>query len=160
MRLREHIILGAVASLALAPTLRSQTLVFLGASVLVDADHYLDFLYYSRFRAWAPRKMFTFHHYLWGQRHRSDLLALQIFHTLEWVVLLAAAAAWTGWTAMWVLLAGVLFHLGLDLPFLMYHGILSRRAHTVVGYFWKRRRLQRAGLDPDRPFLEALAALG
>lgn len=159
MKLRDHLIIGGVASVALAPLIGSQAALFGGASVLIDVDHYMHFLYRNRFRDWSVRRMFAFYQSLWERRHRDDLLSLEVFHTLEWAVLLALAAAWTGWTAIWVVLAGVLFHVELDRLYLRHHGVLNRRAHSVIDYFVRRRRLQHAGRDPALPFIDALAAI-
>ena len=51
MKLREHVVLGGAAAAGLTPVLGAQdSLVFLGATVLIDVDHYWDYLVRNDFR--------------------------------------------------------------------------------------------------------------
>lgn len=155
-----HVLCGGAAAAALTPWLGRDALVFGAASVAIDIDHYLDFLYFNRFTDWSVRRMLAFHAEIWTRRHRPDLIGLSIFHTAEWTALLVAVASVSGSAVAWAALGGVLFHIALDLLSLTRHGILRRRAHSVVEYAVRRRRLLRAGLDPAGVFREALAAIG
>lgn len=153
-----HVLLGGAAAAGLAPVLGRDALVFGVASVAIDIDHYLDFLYYNRLTDWSVRRMLAFHAEIWNQRHRRDLIGLSIFHTAEWVALLAIVAAITGSTAIRIALGGVLFHVALDIVSLWHHRVLTKRAHSFVEYFVRRRRMLRTGVDPAGLFREALAA--
>ena len=45
MKLKQHILYGGVASLCLVPKFGLLSSVFWAASVLIDIDHYIDFVY-------------------------------------------------------------------------------------------------------------------
>lgn len=159
MKPATHVLLGSIAATALAPELGRDAVMFGLASVVIDVDHYLDFLYYNRFTDWSVRRMLAFHAEVWNRRHRKDLIGLSIFHTAEWIALLALGATISGLTAIWAALGGVLFHVALDLVSLGHHHILTRRAHSLIEYVVRRRRLMRQGLDPSLVFREALSAI-
>src|SRR5581483_4018485 len=84
MQPKEHVAYGAAASLCLLPALPPERVAFFFAgSVLIDIDHYLDFLYFSRFREWSPSGMFRFHGRLAKVIHKPGFCALEAFHTAE-----------------------------------------------------------------------------
>lgn len=161
MTLREHVILGGGAAAALYPVLGAQgSLVFWAASVLIDADHYWNYLYRNGFRNWSPGKTFAFHRALLPRLHHSALLGLNLFHTVEWFMLVYGAARWLGSGAILAAFWGMVFHLGLDLASLTWHRAPFKRALSLVEYWVRRRGLVKRGLDPDRPYLEALLEIG
>ena len=161
MKLSEHIILGGGAALALAPTLGARgSLVFWASSVLIDVDHHWDYVYRNGFRDWSPAGMFAYHERMFAQIHRPDFLAMNLFHTAEWFLLVACAMLWQGSAILFAVLLGMVFHLALDLLRLARHQAVFSRALSLVEYWIRRRMLVRQGLDPDRAFADALAAVG
>jgi membrane protein implicated in regulation of membrane protease activity len=159
--LREHAILGGGAAVALSPIIGPQdSLVFFGASVLIDVDHYWDYLYRNRFRDWSPRRMFAFHRVLFSRVREPGFLALNLFHTLEWFAVVSFGAAWLGWSALGAVLAGMVFHLFLDVVRLAQFRAAFARAFSVVEYVIRRRLLERRGLDPDKVYEQTLAEIG
>lgn len=161
MRLTEHLVLGAGAAGALVPVLGVEGAgVFYASSVLLDVDHYLEYVQRTRFRDWSPARMFAFHGEVFSRIDRPDMLALSLFHTIEWFAL--AFVAWHWWDGVLGLAAllGMVFHLGCDLLRLTTLGAVTKRALSLVEYWVRRRSLARRGFDPDGVQKEALAALG
>lgn len=155
MKLREHIVLGGLASAALAPTLGAQSLVFFASSVLIDVDHYWHFLESGRFRDFSVRRMFAYHAWLFGQTRRPEFLSINTFHTVEFFVLAGLVALQTGSPVVEAAILGGLWHMALDLIHQTWHGIPFKRALSIVEYALRRRRMLRRGLDPDLIFREA-----
>jgi hypothetical protein len=161
VNLREHVVLGGGAAAALVPVLGAHdSLVFFASSVLIDVDHYWDYLRRNGFKNWSWRKTFDFHWALFRRIHEPDFLAFNLFHTAEWFALVYAAGGWLGSSAMRAVFWGMLFHLVLDLLRLTWHGATFKRALSVVEYWIRRRWLLRRGLDPDRLPAEVLVEIG
>jgi hypothetical protein len=159
--LKEHVVFGGVAAAALAPVLGMREAgAFWAASVLIDVDHYWDFLYRNRFRNWSPGKMFAFHRALFPKARRRDFLGLNLFHTVEFFALVSAAGMLLGSRAVLAALLGLVYHLALDLIRLATHRALFARALSIVEYVVRRRRLVRHGIDPTRVYREALVEIG
>lgn len=161
MNLREHVILGGAAAATLYPVLGAQdSAVFWASSVLIDVDHYWEYLSRNRFRNWSFPKTFEFHRALFPKIRDRDFLALNLFHSVEWFLLVSLAAVWLGSSAMLAAFGGMVFHLGLDLAWLAWFRATFSRALSLVEYWIRRRALVASGLDPDRPYREALLAIG
>lgn len=161
MNLREHVILGGAAAAALSPVLGAQdSAVFWAASVLIDVDHYWEYVSRNRFRNWSFRKTFEFHRVLFPRIRDREFLALNLFHTAEWFLLVYLAAVWLGAGAIFAAFWGMLFHLGLDVTRLAWCRATFSRALSALEYWIRRRALVRRGLDPDRPYREALVEIG
>jgi hypothetical protein len=161
MNLREHVVLGGAAAVALSPVLGAQgSVVFFASSVLIDVDHYWDYLQRNGFRDWSWRRTFAFHKALFPQIRRSDFLAMNVFHTVEWFALVYVAAVWLHQTAIMAAFWGMVFHLGLDLARLAWCRAVFSRALSVVEYGIRRRLLRARGVDPDLVYREALEAIG
>lgn len=161
MNLREHVVLGAAAGAALIPVLGVEAAgAFWASSVLLDADHYWEYLEKNGFRDWSPSRMFAYHAEIFRRLRRADLLALSLFHTVEWLALVFIAWRWWGGVVLGAALGGMLFHLALDLARLAWLRAVTVRVLSVVEYVVRRRRLVRRGLDPDAVQREALLAIG
>ncbi|MBI3635391.1 MAG: hypothetical protein HY216_04100 [Candidatus Rokubacteria bacterium] len=155
-----HVVLGGAAAGALAPAIGLESAcAFWGASVLIDVDHHWDYVYWNGFRDWSVTRAFAFHLALFPLRRRPDFLALSVLHTVE-AFLLVALGWWAGLPFAGAVFLGMLFHLGLDLLHLAGLGLLFKRALSIVEFLIRRRRLRRAGLDPDAPYLAACRAIG
>jgi hypothetical protein len=161
MNLREHVVLGAAVGAALVPVVGLEAAAaFWASSVLLDVDHYWEYLEKNGFRDWSPRHMFAYHGEVFRRLHRPDMLALSLFHTVEWLALVFVAWQWQGGVVLGAALAGMLFHLGLDLARLAWLRAVTARALSLVEYGIRRRALARRGLDPDAVPREALIAIG
>lgn len=161
MRLREHVILGGGAAAVLAPVLGAQdSVIFLASSVLIDVDHYWEYLQRNAFKDWSWRKTFRFHATLFARIDEPDFLGLNLFHTVEWFLAVGLAGAWLGSSALVEVFLGMAYHLGLDLVFLCWHRATFKRALSLIEYYVRRQLLVARGLDPDRIYREALAEIG
>lgn len=161
MNLREHVVLGGAAATVLAPVVGvPDAAAFFVASVVIDVDHYWDYLVRNGFRDWSWRRTFRFHAVLFPQIGRRDFLGFNVFHTVEWLAVVWMLAEGLGSGMLFAVLWGMVFHLGLDLARLATHRATFQRALSVVEYRIRRRRLARRGDDPDRVYDEALAAIG
>lgn len=161
MTLTEHVVLGGAAALVLSPALGTEgSLAFWASSVLLDVDHYWDYLVKTGFRNWSPRTMFAYYRELAVHLRRPDMLILSLFHTAEWFLLVGLLGLWGGVDLVVAAFCGMVFHLALDLVRLASYRAVSRRALSIVEYVIRRRRLWRRGVDPDAVFREALVAVG
>ncbi|MBI5628278.1 MAG: hypothetical protein HY953_05115 [Candidatus Rokubacteria bacterium] len=161
MKLREHVVLGGGAAAALAPALGAEnSLIFFASSVLIDADHYWDYVHRNGFTGWSWPKTFAFHAALFPKIHAPDFLALSVFHTVEWFLAVWLLGAVLGSSAVFVVFLGMAYHLVLDLVFLVWRRATFKRALSLIEYHLRRRHLVRRGLDPDRVYREALAEIG
>jgi len=161
VKLREHVVLGGGVALALSPVLGAQgSAIFWVASVLIDADHYGDYVYRNGFRDWSPLRMFEFHRLLFFQIRRPDFLALSLCHTVEFFTFVYVAAAVLKSSPLWAVFWGMCFHLLLDVIWLAWHRAVFSRAFSPIEYVIRQRRLRGRGLDPDRPYEEVLTAMG
>jgi hypothetical protein len=159
MQVKEHIAYGGAASLALYPSFGEKAVFFFLGSVLIDLDHYIDFLYYGRFRDWRIRNMFRFHGQMSRWKGRADVLALEAFHTAEFLALFLWVGLHFNSAEVLLLSAGMIFHLGLDLLRLFQHKAVGARALSFVEYWVRARRMRRAGVDPERVFQDAYASV-
>ena len=147
--LRDHVLLGGVASLLLLPCLGPLgSFLFWLANIFVDADHYLHFLYACRGKSWGAGEMFRFHQTLFDNIRRPDFLAIEIFHTIEFLTLFGVLSLWAGnW--MIPVFWGCIFHMLVDGVHLGRQGLLFKRVHSFVEYGIRRHRLMQKGLHPD-----------
>ena len=161
MTLAEHTLLGAGAALVFYPALGSQgSAIFWASSVLIDIDHYWEYLYRNGFTDWSPVKMFAFHRAFFPKIHRPECLGLNLFHTIEWFLVVYLLGRWLGSSAMFAVLLGMVFHLGLDLARLATQKAMFARAFSLIEYWVRGQRLERRGLDPGRLYAEAFLEIG
>lgn len=158
--LRDHVLIGGMASLMAFPFLGPWgSLAFWLSTILVDLDHYLDFLLRTRFRMPGVGPMFRYHEILFQKKDRPEFLALEIFHTAEFLLLFGLFAFWRGGIFLSIF-AGVMFHMLVDLIHLGRYRILTKRAHSLIEYLWRKKRFEEQGKIPAVIFKEVLEALG
>ncbi|OGR84976.1 MAG: hypothetical protein A2901_06975 [Elusimicrobia bacterium RIFCSPLOWO2_01_FULL_54_10] len=121
-------------------------------SVLIDADHYLDFLYYTRFRDWSVKQMFRFHGVLYKWRHRTDIYALEAFHTAEFLLAFLAVGLYYKSEPLLLAFAGFMFHMTLDLYRMNQWKRISARALSFVEYIVCRKKMIQRGFNPESTF--------
>ncbi len=148
MRPRDHVILGGAAAGALYPALGANAVIFWLASFLVDIDHYLDFLYHNGFTDFSFQRMLDYHRALYKLWPTPGFLNMEIFHTVEFVAPLYAVSRYLGSGALEAVFWGILFHLALDMLFLLRAGAFFKRSHSIIEYLIRRRLLERRGLRP------------
>ncbi len=147
--LRDHVLIGGIAALALMPCWGWQgSLLFWLANVFIDADHYLHFLYARRQDPWhakGAKGMFAYHQALFDQVRRPDFLALEIFHTAEFLLLTACLGF--SLPALLPIFWGCVFHSAVDWVHLGRQGLLLKRVNSILEYAIRRRKMLSQGLD-------------
>ncbi|MFQ5735248.1 MAG: hypothetical protein ACE5GY_00110 [Thermodesulfobacteriota bacterium] len=159
MRPRDHVIYGGAAAAALYPVLGSGSLVFWGASVLIDVDHYIDFVYHNGLKDLSFMRMLEYHAVLRRWWRRPEFLNIEVFHTVEAIAPLALLSWWSGSPPLEAATLGMLFHIVLDTSSLVLSGVPFIRAHSVVEYIIRKRLLARRGLDPAALCKEAIRVM-
>jgi len=155
MTLKEHATYGAAVSAALYPVLGAKVAFFYIPSVLIDADHYLDYLYFSKFRDWSVKQMFRFHGVLYKfVRLNREILALEAFHTAEFLLAILGVGLYFRSDAVLLMFAGLMFHMVLDLIRMAQWKRIDVRALSFVEYAVRKRRMIKQGTHPEAIFFE------
>ncbi len=135
MCLRKHIIYSIIPTIMLAPFVGIQALVFFAGAILIDADHYLQYI--LKFNDFSVKGMFDYTSsvvsYVESENKRSPYLGLCLFHTVEFFILLSILSFYS--IIARYLLLGILFHMVLDIIFLHRREALFTRAFSLVEYF-------------------------
>ena len=157
MRPTEHILFGGVASALLYPALgATASLTFFTASVAVDIDHYLDYIYHNGFTDFGVKKMFEYHGAIEGMLRRPDMLNVEIFHTMEFMLPLFALSSYLDSSILSAVFFGILFHIMLDWTNLIRRGLFFRRCNSITEYIIRRRVMARSGLIPRTVYTDAI----
>lgn len=159
MQVKDHIIYGSAASAVLIPFFGIKTVFFLAGSLAIDLDHYVDFLYYSRFRDWNIKNMFRFHYSLSGPTQKGDIYALEAFHTVEFFLALIALAVYFHSTELFLTAGGMFFHLILDLIQLYQWKQINARAFSFFEYWLQRKKMKRTGKNPEKIFADSYLSI-
>lgn len=148
VRPTSHLLLGVAAGAAITLAAGAPNgVVFFAASMLIDADHYADFVYHSRFRSFNPRAMFRFHALLAREHHRREFLVLHLFHSVEFLGAIACIAFYRNVVPLQFVLYGMCFHLLCDWGSMIAQKTIFNRAISVTEYVIRRKRLLRFGLS-------------
>lgn len=132
MTLKQHTIQAAIGSALLAPFLGIDTIIFSLSVILIDVDHYFDFVIVCR--RFGIRDMFKFHSWVWHNRHA--LYGLSLFHTAEVFLLLFVLGFWSHY--FWLILFGFSIHLIFDLYYLYKQNCFFNRAFSIIEYLIRR----------------------
>lgn len=155
MTLKEHATYGAIVSAGLYPVLGSDVIYFYIPSVLIDTDHYIDYLYFAKFRDWSVKRMFKFHNHMLQWKHRKDLMALEAFHTAEFLLAILAVGLYFKSNAVLLAFSGLTFHMILDLIRMNQWKRIDLRALSFVEYIIRKKKMLKAGIHPEAPYFEA-----
>jgi len=134
--------------------------LFWMASVLMDIDHYWDFLYHNGFKDYSVETMFAYHAVIRKLCHRPNFLSLNVFHTVEVLLAILFIGMWCNSDVILVVFWGMLFHQLLDLIDLYRHRVLFKRAFSIIEYWIRKRVMIRQGLFPALVYREALGLIG
>jgi len=156
MSVKEHTIIGGIVSLGLLPLLGVQSLALWAASVLIDADHYLEFLYHNGLKSFSLKEADSYHRILGGWLSKPEFINLSIFHTVECLLLMYFLSLWLGSPWLKVIFYGMLLHLILDVAHLYKSGLVSKRALSVVEFKIRKGIMERNGLYPKVLYKKAL----
>ena len=130
MKLKQHIIYGGVVSLCLFPKFGFLSGVFWAATVLIDVDHYIDYIYRNRFSSLSIKKMFIYCDIIFDWKDRQGFLGLSIFHTIEIIMGVYLVSVWVNSDVIKAIFWGMVFHMILDIIYL-----LNRRSLFVRVYY-------------------------
>ncbi|MFC2016649.1 hypothetical protein ACFLUF_02930 [Chloroflexota bacterium] len=159
MKSQYHVLSGGIAGLLLIPVLGVNSAIFWASSVLIDGDHYLDYLYRNGFKDFSVKRMFTFYELLSRKRARKDFVGLNVLHTVEFLLLVYIASALTSWIWLKAVFWGMLFHMVFDLGYLYWQGRLFRRAFSIIEYVVRWNRMKRQGLRPQITYQSTLKSM-
>jgi len=138
MTLKQHIAATGIAAAILAP--RSslvELLLFASGGILIDVDHLL--FYYIRTGRMDVGGMFRYFREEVDQHlDRIPYLGVCIFHTAEFFLAVAMLAVF--FPMVRFLLAGLIFHIILDICDLVRLKIPFIRAYSLIEHFIRRRR--------------------
>ncbi len=109
MRVQEHVRLSAAAAIVALPWLKKDVWIPLASSVLIDVDHYL--WHAVTHRTLSLRTAVRY----FGQADPPQLPQARLLHQPLVLGSLLVVAARTRSRILWLILAGLLFHVGLDL---------------------------------------------
>jgi len=159
MKLQYHAVIGGTVALALTPVLGLNSTIFWVSSVLIDGDHYVDYVYRNGFKDCSIKRMFEFYCLLSKRRKEPDFLSLSLMHSAEFILLISVATAITGWVWLIATLGGIFLHILLDLFDMYLHGVLFRRSLSIIEYFVRLRRMKRQGLRPELHYQSVLESM-
>jgi len=108
MQIQEHVKLSTVAALVVAPWLKKDTLIPFSASVLIDIDHYL--WHAVTYRTISLRAAVRY----FGQADPPQLPQARLFHHPIALGILLFLAIRLRSRVLVLILAGLLFHVSLD----------------------------------------------
>ncbi len=145
--------------MVLSPILGLGAIPFWIGSVLIDTDHYLEFIYINKFTDFSIKRMYDYHNTLGSWFSRPEFLNLSIFHTVEFLSLSYILAVWVDSPILKATLLGMLFHVLTDIVSLTYQGVITKRAHSIIEFFIRKRHLIRHGLHPKIVCNDALQAI-
>ena len=126
-----------------------RALLFWGAEVLIDADHYWDYLWRSKFQDWSGWRMFRYYNIMLKRLRDKNYLAFSLLHMAEvFIAVLLLAHSWN-YTFFITVFYGMIFHLFLDVCWLLRRKIFFVRAYSIIEYWIRKRAMIRRGLNPD-----------
>lgn len=147
MTLKAHTIQAGVAVAATAPWLNGAELTVLFLSVvLIDVDHYFDFVVVTR--RYGLGDMFKFHNWVW--KKRTEVFGLSAFHTVEVFALLWALGFMSHY--FWIVLGGFLLHMAADMIFLYRLGCIHNRAFSLIEYAVSKKTYTKGYPVPEPGF--------
>ncbi len=150
MKFREHLIIGGVAVIILYPYWGPwRALLFYGAEVLIDTDHYWDYLWRSKFQDWSGRRMFRYYDKIYEYMRDKNFFAISILHTAEVFLGVYLLARYWNYTFFITVFLGMVFHLILDMIWQLKLKCFFVRAYSIIEYLIRKRSMLRHSLNPD-----------
>lgn len=150
MRLREHLIIGGIAVIIISPFWGVwRALLFWGAEVLIDADHYWDYLWRSKFKDWSGWRMFRYYEIITERGHNKNFLGFSLLHTAEVFALVYLLAQYWSYVFFITIFWGMVFHIFLDMIWLAKNKLFFARAYSIVEYWIRKKLMIKSGLNPD-----------
>lgn len=126
-----------------------RVLLFWGAEVLIDADHYWDYLWRSKFQDWSGWRMFRYYDRITEHLYDKNFLGFSLLHTAEVFTLVYLLASYWNYTFFMTIFWGMVFHLVLDMIWMAHYKKFFGRAYSIIEYWFRKRSILRRGLNPD-----------
>ena len=123
--------------------------LFCVAEVLIDADHYWDYLWRSKFVDWSGWRMFRYYRFITQRLHDKNYLAFSLLHTAEVFIAVYLLARYWNYAFFMTIFWGMAFHLVLDMIWLLKYKVFFVRAYSIIEYWTRKRSMLRRGLNPD-----------
>lgn len=133
MTLRDHTIQAVVASAITAPFLGADTVVFFASIILIDIDHYFEYIFVCR--RFDVGGMFKFHDFVC--KNKEFVYGFSFFHTVESFLFLFVLGFWSYY--FWVILSGFLVHFIFDCYSLYMQDAIFSRAFSIIEYLLKKK---------------------
>lgn len=151
MKLQSHIIAGLAGTAIFYPMLGPEkSLLFFTASVLIDADHYLDYLIVSRGKDWNPKRMFRYYDCVTENNPAKNHLGFSLLHTAEIFLVVYLLSKYLNFDLFMPILLGMAYHMIFDIAWLTYHKIPTVRAYSIVEYFIRKKIMIKEKLNPEK----------
>lgn len=142
MRLSQHVKYTTVASVVLVPFCNLQQILwFAVGSILIDFDHYI--FYVVSFKKFSVKGMFKYFERLFSVRDRVPYGGLNIFHTIDFFVLMGVASYYLPF--LFYVLMGLIYHFILDVIYLSKYRHTFSRAYFIIEHFVRVRKHKRNG---------------
>lgn len=128
--------------------------LFWGAEVLIDADHYWDYLWRSKFKNWSGRRMFRYCGLIVKDLHNPNFLGFSLLHTAEVFLFVYFLARYWNFTFFITIFWGMVFHLVLDMLWSLKQKAFFCRAYSILEYWIRKKTMIRRGFRPDEFYSE------
>lgn len=156
MRLQSHIVAGVIGTAVAYPFLGPEkSALFFTASVLIDADHYLDYLWRTRGVDWSPARMFRYYEFIMTQKEYKNVLGFSLLHTAEAFLAIYALGYFVSPAFFFPIILGMAYHMVFDIVSMTYKGIPFERAFSIVEYFIRKHSLAKKGIDINNFYKKA-----
>lgn len=128
MRIQEHIKLSGAAAIVALPWLKQDVWIPFAASIGIDVDHYL--WHAVTHRTLSLRAAVRY----FGQADPPQLRQQRLLHQPVVLGILLVVASWSRSRLLWLILAGLLFHVSLDGIHVTQMRHLKRTLSEKAGY--------------------------
>lgn len=122
----EHFLLALFPMIHLWQTVNPIfAMTFVIANVLIDLDHYFLVLYANKLKIWNLKRIYNF----FALRHDKEyhVKAIYIFHTIEFVLLIAILYLITNWIYLLAIIFAIIYHLIFDFAEVSYFKYIKRK---------------------------------
>ena len=143
MTLRAHTIQATAGSVLLIPFLGVDTIVFFFSMILIDIDHYFDYVFVCR--RFDIKGMFKLHDFIY--KSKESVYGFSLFHTVEVFLLVFLLGFWSYY--FWIILSGFLVHFAFDLYALYMNNAIFGRAFSIIEYIVRRKNVKGYPVLPD-----------
>lgn len=130
-----HIAQGVISSVLLYPFWGLNVIPFGLAIILIDFDHVIQYVVDTH--NFSPKGFFKYYEILLKNLDKN-YLGLNIFHTLEFYLLVLIIAYWV--SPLYYVLFGLLFHHLFDLIFFIRVKKPFIRAYSIIEYIIRRKK--------------------